>query len=211
MALSWDDLLKLGLALLLGGIIGAEREYHDKAAGLRTIIFICVGATLFTMLSKRLSTTGDPGRIAANIVSGVGFLGAGTILHQRGQVKGLTTAATVWLVAAIGMAIGSDQWLLAIAGTVVAMIILAILPAAERLLTNQISTRIYLLTLAPRPELVDELRAAIDTHRLRVLGQKLTKTDQEFHFRWVLSGKAAAHRAFQRLLLAHAEVVEFKT
>ncbi len=96
------------LAILLGGAVGLERELHGKPAGLRTNILICVGATLFTQLSMYVAgDNGDPGRIAAQIVTGVGFIGAGTILHARGSVTGLTTAATIWVVAAIGVAVGA--------------------------------------------------------------------------------------------------------
>jgi len=96
------------LAVLCGGAVGLEREMRGKAAGLRTNILICVGATLFTQLSIEIPAAGgDPGRIAAQIVTGVGFIGAGTILHSRGAVTGLTSAATIWVVAAIGVALGS--------------------------------------------------------------------------------------------------------
>jgi len=97
------------LAAVLGGAIGWEREHARKPAGLRTNILICMAATLLTDLSVTVATSSpgaDPGRIAAQIVSGMGFLGAGTIIQSRGNVMGLTTAATLWIVAAIGMAIG---------------------------------------------------------------------------------------------------------
>ncbi len=206
-----DDILKLGLALLLGGIIGAEREYQDKAAGLRTIIFICMGATLFTLLSRRLSTTGDPGRIAAQIVSGVGFLGAGTILHQRGRVRGLTTAATVWLVSAIGMAVGSDQVILAVWITIFALIVLAALPIIERLMTKGHHREAIEAICAPRPELIDELRQLIATHGLRIHAERITKAQRTIRCRWLLWGSGAAHRAFLNALLANDEVIELKT
>jgi len=95
--------------VVLGGAVGLERELRGKAAGLRTNILICVGATLFTVLSVSLAAGGwgDPARIAAQIVTGVGFLGAGTILHARGAITGLTSAATIWVVAAIGVALGT--------------------------------------------------------------------------------------------------------
>ena len=91
-----EFLIKLGAALLVGGLVGAEREYRDKAAGFRTIIFITVGATLFTMFSTVIAgEENDPARIASNIVTGIGFLGAGAIMRESGRVAGLTTAATI--------------------------------------------------------------------------------------------------------------------
>src|SRR5438874_11955249 len=99
--------LQLALATLFGGAIGLERELGGKPAGLRTNILICIGSVLYTKLSITLAAgTADPTRIAAQIVTGVGFIGAGTILHARGAGVGLTSAATIWVVAAIGVALG---------------------------------------------------------------------------------------------------------
>src|SRR6476659_7639448 len=107
-----DPLLKLLLAVVLGGIIGFEREIAGKPAGLRTNILICIGAALLMDVSTRIGLVdghrvGDPARIAAQIVSGVGFLGAGTIMQGQGVVTGLTSAATIWVVAAIRMTVGA--------------------------------------------------------------------------------------------------------
>ena len=101
------------LAAVLGGMIGLERAFSGKSAGLRTNILICVGAAAFTLISRQmLSEEGSVARIAAQVVTGVGFLGAGAIIQDRGGVHGLTTAATIWLVAAIGMACGASLHLL---------------------------------------------------------------------------------------------------
>ena len=127
-----EDLIKLLLAVLVGGLVGAEREFRDKAAGFRTIILICVGATLFTMFSLKLSgDRGDPVRIAASIVSGVGFLGAGAIMRAGGRVLGITTAATIWLAAALGMGIGGGYYLLSGAAAGIILLILWVFPNLE--------------------------------------------------------------------------------
>jgi putative Mg2+ transporter-C (MgtC) family protein len=113
------------LAVVCGGAVGLERELRGKAAGLRTNILICVGATLFTQLSIDLAdVNGDPGRLAAQIVSGIGFIGAGTILHSRGAVTGLTSAATIWVVAAIGVALGSGAVLEGVGVTLLMLFVL---------------------------------------------------------------------------------------
>ncbi len=128
-----DLLLHLALAVFLGGAIGLERELQQKAAGLRTNILICVGAALFTELSLAMTAEfGDPSRIAAQIVTGVGFLGAGAIIQGRGTVTGLTTAATMWLVAAIGMAVGFGALLEAIGTTLLVVLVLVALRPIER-------------------------------------------------------------------------------
>jgi putative Mg2+ transporter-C (MgtC) family protein len=133
-----DLLLRLSLGVVLGGAIGFERELQRKAAGLRTNILICVGAVLFTELSMAMSSaSGDPARIAAQIVTGVGFLGAGTIIQGRGIVTGLTTAATMWLVAAIGMAIGFGALLEATGATLLVLLVLSLLRPIERVIARR--------------------------------------------------------------------------
>ena len=115
------DVLSVVLAIILGGLVGWEREISGKAAGIRTNILICLGATVFTIISSYMAgPEGSLTRIAAQIVSGVGFLGAGAIIQDRGGIHGLTTAATIWLVASIGMACGAGLYMLAILTAVVA-------------------------------------------------------------------------------------------
>jgi len=118
------------LAAVLGGAVGWERERAHKPAGLRTNLLICVGAALLADLSRRVAQTAgppaDPGRIAAQIVSGIGFLGAGTIIQARGSVTGLTTAATLWVVAAIGMTVGFGFAIEAAGGTI--LVLIALIP-----------------------------------------------------------------------------------
>ena len=104
----WSHVALALVAVLCGAIVGAERERRDKPAGLRTLILVCLGSAVFTMVSFAFNTTtGDSGRVAAQIVTGIGFLGAGAILHGKGGVSGMTTAATIWATAAIGMAVGT--------------------------------------------------------------------------------------------------------
>jgi putative Mg2+ transporter-C (MgtC) family protein len=125
--------LKLILAAILGGIIGIERQIRDKPAGLRTNILICVGSTLFMSISTKVAQLlgGDPTRIAAQIISGIGFLGAGAVLHSHGFVLGLTTAATIWVVAGVGMALGSGMYLVAIFTTLMSLATLYLLAIIE--------------------------------------------------------------------------------
>src|SRR5690606_20216523 len=163
-ALGWGPLLgRLLLAALLGGLIGLERELSGKPAGFRTNLLICLGAALLTDLSMLIAADltlpggvrADPGRIAAQIVSGVGFLGAGTILQSRGSVTGLTTAATLWVVAAIGMAAGAGAYVHAVAGTVLVLLALRILGRfGDHLMPQRSGERTMRLVLQDRPELV---------------------------------------------------------
>jgi putative Mg2+ transporter-C (MgtC) family protein len=131
---AWQDniIISIFLAILFGAAIGLERQLSGKAAGLRTNILICLGAAVFTIISKRMAGTGDSTtRIAAQIVTGVGFLGVGAIIQDRGGIHGLTTAATIWLVASIGMACGAGYYNLAFLSTLIAIVVLTGLAQLE--------------------------------------------------------------------------------
>jgi len=128
-----STLARLVLAAILGGIIGLERQLRHKPAGLRTNMFICFGSAMFTVLSSQLagSLGGDHTRIAAQIIPGIGFIGAGSILHARASVTGLTTAATLFVVASVGMAAGGGLYLTAIFATGLILIALVLLGRME--------------------------------------------------------------------------------
>ncbi|OHB51477.1 MAG: hypothetical protein A2Y12_08685 [Planctomycetes bacterium GWF2_42_9] len=131
MQFNLSDAVSLLLAVVLGGFIGAEREYRGKAAGLRTNILICLGSCVFTIISTSLNSS-EPARIAAQVVTGIGFIGAGAIIHSGIGIHGLTTAAGIWIVASIGMACGSRMYLLAAASTILSLVVLLVLPWLER-------------------------------------------------------------------------------
>jgi len=127
-----DLLLRLLLAAGLGAAVGIERELRGKPAGLRTNILIALGAALFTTVSMEMTRlSGTPDRITAQVVTGIGFLGAGTILRTRGNVHGMTTAATIWVNAAIGVAVGSGEYAMGIVAAVVTLVVLAVLGPIE--------------------------------------------------------------------------------
>src|SRR5512136_1183018 len=106
----WLEVVLVFTAVCCGAIVGTERERQDKPAGLRTLILVCLGSAVFTMVSYAFTTTtGDSGRVAAQIVTGIGFLGAGAILHSRTTVSGMTTAAAIWMMAAIGITVGAGR------------------------------------------------------------------------------------------------------
>ncbi|MBM4102569.1 MAG: MgtC/SapB family protein [Planctomycetes bacterium] len=133
-----EYLIPVLVALLLGGLIGIEREIHQKPAGLRTNMLICMGAAIFTLIGKHISISPDAeSRVIQGVVTGVGFLGAGVLMHERGSVHGLTTAATVWLVTAIGIACGARLYGIAITAVIPAIIILmALHPFEQKLRKN---------------------------------------------------------------------------
>lgn len=162
--LLYSSLLRLLLAAVLGGIIGLERTIHHKSAGIRTNMFICVGAAMFTIMSDMIPDPGigDRTRIASNIVQGVGFLGAGAILHTKGEVSGLTTAATIWVVASIGMAAGAGHYLIATLTAVVILVSLSVLGYLEARFGLKSITISYEVTGKSAPEIVDELNRVFE-------------------------------------------------
>ena len=160
---------ELALAVVVGGAIGLERELKGKPAGLRTNILICMAAVLFTELSIRLGTPqGDPGRIAAQILTGVGFIGAGTILHSRGSVMGLTSAATIWVVSAIGMAIGAHYFVPAIGSAVLVMLVLAGLGKLEERVERDHRHSRITVRATSQPDVLDQIHAALREAGLEV-------------------------------------------
>ena len=140
---------RLALGLILGAAIGFERELHRKPAGFRTHSLVALGSALFTIISAYgfAGSSVDPTRIAAQIVSGIGFIGAGTILQHRGNIRGLTTAASLWSVAAIGMAAGAGLLALALIGTLLILVVLSLLDNVEAFIRR----RLGLEPPAPKP------------------------------------------------------------
>ncbi|MGA2680019.1 MAG: MgtC/SapB family protein [Sedimentisphaerales bacterium] len=137
--MDWNhDIIPALLAIGCGAIIGIERQFKHKPAGLRTNIMICLGAAVFTVISEKMSlgTQDSVTRIAAQIVTGVGFLGAGAVIQDRGGIHGLTTAATIWLVASIGMACGARLYYLAVITTVLALVVLVGLGRVDKYLNR---------------------------------------------------------------------------
>jgi len=211
LSVSADELLKLLIAIVCGGLIGIEREYRDKAAGFRTLIFICLGSTLFTLFSVKIATGSgaDPSRIASTIVSGVGFLGAGVILHQKGQLVGLTTAAVVWLVAALGIGIGIGEIALAIAGTVTAMTVLLTFPLFERRFTRLRDRRNYEIHFDMDPRIPERLEQLFHDHGMIISHRRKMKRDSHMVCHWQLLGTTNAHQTLTDQLISDPEIHEF--
>lgn len=143
--------IRLIIAVIIGGVIGYEREYEDSAAGFRTNILVCVGAAIISLISESNLHTAmelakvsgyeniikiDMERLGAQVVSGVGFLGAGTILREKGSIRGLTTAATLWLVACLGLAVGQGLYSLSLTGAFIVVITLSLFKKVEKVINN---------------------------------------------------------------------------
>jgi putative Mg2+ transporter-C (MgtC) family protein len=205
-----EDVIKLLVAFFLGGLLGLEREFHHKYAGLRTIILICVGAALFTIFSYRLAGDNDPTRIAAAIVSGVGFLGAGVIIHEGGAVRGLTTASTIWLAAAVGIGSGGGYLLFSLIATLLALLVLWGLPRIERQIEGLRVVRTFRVTTAADPTVRDHVRDQFLRAGLMVQQESEEKRQADMTTAWIARGSPEAHRRLVDSLLADPQVLAYE-
>lgn len=192
---------RLILAAFLGGAIGLEREVKHKPAGLRTNMFICIGAAMFTLLSDRLATGfgGDHTRIAAQIIPGIGFIGAGSILHSRGSVTGLTTAATLFVVASIGMAVGGGLYVPAIFATIVIGVALNLLGWFETRFNLKPLTMVYEVVGARAEEVLADINQILDDERRIMQTIQIGRTNGDFRVHFTLEATRRDHRSlFER-------------
>ncbi len=205
-------IVRLILAAVLGGIIGLEREIKHKPAGLRTNMFICFGAAMFTILSYRLADAfpGDHTRIAAQIIPGIGFIGAGSILHSRGSVQGLTTAATLFVVASVGMAAGGGLYLSAVFATLVILVALALLGWAETKFSLKPLLMTYELTGGNAEDIVAAVNQILeDEHRIMQTVQ-VGRSNSHFRVQFTVEATQKEHSALLERLrhLPVAQTVE---
>jgi putative Mg2+ transporter-C (MgtC) family protein len=205
-----EEILKLLLAVIVGGLIGAEREFRHRAAGFRTIIFICLGSTLFTMFSLELGGEVSPVRIAAHMVTGVGFLCAGVILEDKARIVGLTTASTIWFTAAMGMGIGGGLYWVVAAALVGAMVILWVFPRFEEWIYSVRDRRTYEIVCDISRDRLTELEGLFRGCGLRVKGHNLVKKDEDMICIIDAYGSPASHERVMENLLSEAAVKEFR-
>jgi len=204
-----EIVVKLLVAILVGGLIGAEREFHEKAAGFRTIIFICLGSTLFTILSLELGGASDPVRIAASIVTGIGFIGAGVILRNEGHVVGLTTASTIWIAAALGMGIGSGYFLLVGIATGLILIGLWVFPLFDRLIHKTRETHTYHIVFPRSTEKCGQLENTINQCNLRIESFTKGLKASEIVSTWRVHGSPQNHELLIEKLILDEDIHEF--
>ncbi len=208
MTITGHELLSIVLAVIAGGIIGLERELKVKSAGFRTLIFICVGATLFTILSMKIGGAQDITRIAANIVVGIGFLGAGVIIRDGGRVVGITTAATIWLTAALGMSLGSRQYMLALVVTLVCIVVLWLFPVLERMIHAISEERTYEIVCNCSNEKIQSLNDQFRTNGLKIRSLRQIKAGAQMRCAWDVYGSSKSHDLMARILFSDPDVKE---
>jgi len=184
-----SSLTRLVAAAILGGLIGLEREFKHRAAGLRTNMFICFGAAMFTLLSQRLAgVPSDAARIAAQIIPGIGFIGAGSILHTRGLTTGLTTAATLFVVASVGMAAGGGLYLTAIFATGLVVLALFALGHMEETFNIKLLMNCYEVTGPSVEQISNEVNRILESHHRMMKNMCSGNTDQHVRLQFDVEG-----------------------
>jgi putative Mg2+ transporter-C (MgtC) family protein len=210
MTFTLDDVLRIVLAVIAGGLIGAEREYREKAAGFRTHILITLGAALFTIFSIKIGGTNSPDRIAANIVTGIGFLGAGSILRNEFGVTGLTTAATIWLTAAVGMGFGGGYYAESAAALLLIMAVLLLFPHVEAIIDRRRSARTYQVVIGLDFNKLNEIEAIFKQSGLRLSNHRHEKDADCISCVYSVYGAPEKHKLLVEKLLQDPEVKCFK-
>jgi putative Mg2+ transporter-C (MgtC) family protein len=195
-------IVRLVVAAILGGAIGLERQLRHKPAGLRTNMFICFGAAMFTVLSDQLagSMGGDHTRVAAQIIPGIGFIGAGSILHARGSVVGLTTAATLFVVASVGMAAGGGLYITAIFATVLILLALAVLGKLERRFAIQSSAVTYEVTGRSAEAILIEAKRTLDEVHATMQNVRVAGEPGHVRAMFTVAGPPEDHQQINLLL-----------
>jgi putative Mg2+ transporter-C (MgtC) family protein len=207
-------MVRLTLAAILGGIIGLERELKRKPAGLRTNMFICFGSAMFTALSTDLAAAwgGDHTRIAAQIIPGIGFIGAGSILHAKGSVSGLTTAATLFVVASIGMACGGGLYLPAIFATMLIYLALHLLGLLERRFNlKPLMMNYIVVSEKSADDLVTEVNSILEDHGKEMQGLRLSRTNGKEKMVFSVDGTRSEHTELARRLRQSEDLRNLET
>jgi putative Mg2+ transporter-C (MgtC) family protein len=202
-------LLRLLMVIIVGGLIGAEREYRSKSAGFRTMILICLGSFLFTTFSKFV-TVDSPDRIASNIVTGIGFLGAGVIFKSDNRINGITTAATIWAVAALGMGIADGLYYLVLVSAAIVVSALLLLTRLEHVIDRINQSHTYKIVSPYKEDLLKEFENLFDECHLRYKRIKRTKNGQFIIGIWHVQGSEKDHNRFTKRILHHPDVKEFE-
>jgi len=204
-----DDIRNILIALAIGTVIGAEREYRSKSAGLRTMILVSLGSCLFTILSVRIGSPGSLDRIAANIVTGIGFLGAGVIFKDESRVAGITTSTTIWMTAALGMAAGSGHYQAAMVSFAAVLIVLILLNPIQNLIERLNRTRSYRLTVAYKEETLEKYETIFRQHNLRFTRGKQSRIGEVIIGNWIIDGPDDRHQQLVKHLLNDPDIKEF--
>lgn len=203
-----NGLLLILISVFLGLFIGAEREYRNKSAGLRTFILVCFGSCLFTILSIKIGVE-NPDRLAANIITGIGFLGAGVIFKNDNKIEGITTATTIWATASIGMAVGSGYVYLSLLGTALILFILHSLTYLQNFIDNNHKIREYKIAVTSS-EQIRHCEELFRNNNLKHLMIAQQYTLGNLSTTWRLTGKHKHHDSLIKQIMNDPKVIAYK-
>ena len=203
-------IIRFALAILWGGIVGAERQYRSKSAGFRTMIMISLGACFFTIISKIIGGELNGDRIASNIVSGIGFIGAGVIFRGDNRVNGITTAATIWVVAAVGMGIGAGYYFAASCSSILMILILAILPYIERFIDELNQSKEYSIVTLYNKESIHQIESLFKENDVKYRLIRINKIGDKVDFQWEIQAHKKRHERSSQLLMNDGKILELK-
>jgi putative Mg2+ transporter-C (MgtC) family protein len=205
-----EEAAQVSVAFIIGAIIGLEREFRSKPAGFRTMIIICVGSCVYTILSKESNST-SPDRIASNIVTGIGFIGAGVIFKEGISVNGLTTAALIWITAALGMAVGYHNYPLAVVVTAIVVIALFVLEPVQKFINRFHRVKDYRIkTDSIGVKFQAELEIFFKINDLGFRCMKTLKEDNDGVYLYRISSPDRKYDIVDDFLLTHNEVKSFE-
>jgi putative Mg2+ transporter-C (MgtC) family protein len=210
MHLPTDIFVKLLLAIVVGGAIGAEREYRSKSAGFRTLTLICLGSALFTIFSELIGAGNNPDRIASNIATGIGFVGAGVIFKGDFGVNGITTAAMIWVTAALGMGIGAGYELTSVVACSMILLMLFVFGLAENWIDHLNQMRNYRIVTDFQEETLKKFEKCFQAHHLRYKRGREIKDGDTISGEWFVRGSKKNHLAFIHQILQDPEVKRFE-
>ncbi|MFP3833294.1 MgtC/SapB family protein [Chryseobacterium sp. SIMBA_028] len=203
-----NELLLIFISVILGLLIGAEREYRNKSAGLRTFILVCFGSCLFTILSIKIGVA-NPDRLAANIITGIGFLGAGVIFKGENKIEGITTATTIWATASIGMAVGSGYVYFSLLGTALVLIVLSALTYLQSFIDNYNKIREYKIAVTDSIGF-KHCETIFKDHHLKYLMIKQQYTQGNLTVTWRLTGKNSYHEEVIKCLMEDPKIIAYQ-
>ncbi len=205
-----EEAAQVSVAFVIGAIIGLEREFRSKPAGFRTMIIICVGSCLYTILSKESNAT-SPDRIASNIVTGIGFIGAGVIFKEGISVNGLTTAALIWVTAALGMAVGYHNYPLAVVVTAIVVIVLFVLEPVQKVINRFHRVKDYRIKSESTGENFQrELELFFEKNKMGYRCMKVLKEDNDGVYFYRISSPDRKYDVVDNFLLTHSDVKSFE-
>lgn len=205
----FEEAAQVSFAFVIGAVLGLEREFRSKPAGFRTMILISVGSCLYTILSKE-AVSGSADRIASNIVTGIGFIGAGVIFKEGISVNGLTTAALIWITAALGMAIGYHNYPLAIVVSVIVVIALFVLEPVQRFINRFHRVKDYKIrTVELGKNFRNDLETFFKSHDLTFRCMKFIKDNNDAVYLYRISSPDRNYDLVNQFLLSHSDVKSF--